>query len=94
MPEAARYLDLEHCFGNWICLLLSDEVMGRHILFGSDRKVEQSGQLRRCVSPEYMNRSIYLNFVFFYEYEGMEAVQKPSNPKCNIALSAPVKLIM
>jgi DNA-binding ferritin-like protein (Dps family) len=29
--------------------------------------------------------------VFFYEYEGMEEVQKPSNTKCNIELSAPCK---
>ena len=27
--------------------------------------------------------------MFFYEYEGMQKVQKPINPKCNITLSAP-----
>ena len=29
--------------------------------------------------------------MFFYEYKGMDEVQKPNNPKCNIALLAPCK---
>jgi len=38
-----------------------------------------------------MNRSIYRNFVFFYESQAMEEVQKPISRNCNIALSASCK---